>query len=291
VRDFLLLFFFVKLGAELGMSGLRSNLTQALALSAFVLVAKPLIVMAIMGYMGYRKRTGFQTGLTLAQISEFSILFVAMGISVGHIREDTLGLVTLVGLFTIALSSYMILHSEQLYVRLAPLLAMFERSQPLREQRLEGPDASASSVDVLVFGVGRFGRRLVEGLHRQGVRVLAVDFDPEVVRSLHQRGYAARFGDVEDPEFAHTLPLHHAHCVVSTLPQVELNLGLLASLRQHGFVGKTAMTVHRRRDAARLRSAGAGAIIEPFSDAADFAVRTIVEGLPREARTAAATSS
>jgi hypothetical protein len=30
-----------------------------MVLSLFVLIGNPLIVMAIMGYMGYRKRTGF----------------------------------------------------------------------------------------------------------------------------------------------------------------------------------------------------------------------------------------
>jgi predicted Kef-type K+ transport protein len=39
-------------------------------------------------------------GLTVAQISEFSIIFVAMGISLGHIGQDALGLTTLVGIVT-----------------------------------------------------------------------------------------------------------------------------------------------------------------------------------------------
>jgi hypothetical protein len=55
------------------------EMPAALVLSLFVLIGNPLIVMAIMGYMGYRKRTGFLAGLTVAQISEFSIIFVAMG--------------------------------------------------------------------------------------------------------------------------------------------------------------------------------------------------------------------
>ena len=46
----------------------------AAALSLFVLIGNPLIVMAIMGTMGYRKRTGFLAGLTVAQISEFSLI-------------------------------------------------------------------------------------------------------------------------------------------------------------------------------------------------------------------------
>ncbi|MGE0071852.1 MAG: cation:proton antiporter, partial [Thiomonas sp.] len=85
LRDFLLLFFFVDLGAKLDFSTLGGQLWPAVLLSLFVLVGNPLIVMAIMGWMGYRKRTGFMAGLTVAQISEFSIVIVAMGISLGHV--------------------------------------------------------------------------------------------------------------------------------------------------------------------------------------------------------------
>lgn len=81
----------------------------------------PLIVMAIMGYIGYRKRTGFLCGLAVAQISELSIIFVVMGISLGHIDIGALGLTTLVRLITIAASAYVILHSPPLYDRMAPL--------------------------------------------------------------------------------------------------------------------------------------------------------------------------
>ncbi|WP_082708527.1 cation:proton antiporter [Thiobacillus denitrificans] len=109
IRDFLLLFFFIDLGAKLDFSTLGDEISSSIVLSLFVLIGNPLIVMAIMGYMGYRKRTGFLAGLTVAQVSEFSIIFVAMGISLGHIGPNTLGLTTLVGLITIALSSYMIL--------------------------------------------------------------------------------------------------------------------------------------------------------------------------------------
>jgi len=90
-------------------------------------VGNPLIVLAIMGYMGYRKRTGFLAGLTVAQISEFSLIFMAMGITIGHVGDTAMGLVTLVGLVTIALSVYMITWSHKLYDLCEPFLGMFER--------------------------------------------------------------------------------------------------------------------------------------------------------------------
>jgi len=75
LRDFLLLFFFIDLGSRLDLSMVGSQALPAALLSLFVLVGNPLVVMVIMGLMGYRRRTGFLAGLTVAQISEFSLIW------------------------------------------------------------------------------------------------------------------------------------------------------------------------------------------------------------------------
>lgn len=89
--------------------------------------------------MGYRKRTGFLAGLTVAQISEFSLIFVAIGIGLGHLQEDALGLVTMVGLVTIAASTYMITWSHQLYALCEPLLGIFPMALPQAEPQRRTP--------------------------------------------------------------------------------------------------------------------------------------------------------
>jgi len=109
LRDFLLLFFFIDLGARLDWSAVGSQLGPSLIFSLFVLIGNPLIVLIIMGLMGYRRRTSFLAGLTVAQISEFSLIVAALGLSIGHITTETVGLITLVGVVTIFISTYMIL--------------------------------------------------------------------------------------------------------------------------------------------------------------------------------------
>lgn len=145
LRDFLLLFFFIALGSKLDLSLLGTQIGPALVFSLFVLVGNPLIVMVIMGVMGFRKRTGFLAGLTVAQISEFSLIFVAMGVTLGHVGNEELGLVTLVGLITIAMSVYMITWSHALYRRLEPWLSVFERAEPHREPTPLGPTSNVQA--------------------------------------------------------------------------------------------------------------------------------------------------
>ncbi|MHB1061191.1 MAG: cation:proton antiporter [Thiobacillus sp.] len=271
IRDFLLLFFFIDLGAKLDFSTLGDEISSSIVLSLFVLIGNPLIVMAIMGYMGYRKRTGFLAGLTVAQISEFSIIFVAMGISLGHVGPNTLGLTTLVGLITIALSSYMILYSHYLYAWLAPWLGLFERKHPFRELAVEHTPRDGVRPDVAIFGLGRYGSRLAHSLRKQDIQVLGVDFDPEVVRAQQNQGLDARFGDGEAPDYVESLPLADVPWVVSTLPDRASNHALLNALAEHHYSGQIAIVARDDTDAASLRTLGRVEIILPFNQAADFA--------------------
>ncbi|MCU0969451.1 MAG: cation:proton antiporter [Rubrivivax sp.] len=286
LRDFLLLFFFIDLGARLELSTLGGEIWPAVVLSLFVLIGNPLIVMAIMGWMGYRKRTGFLAGLTVAQISEFSIVFVAMGITLGHVGVETLGLTTLVGLVTITLSTYMILNSQALYERLAPWLGPFERRRPFRELEAEGAAPAAGPVEAVVFGLGRYGSRLLERLRAAGVEAIGVDFDPENVRALQARGLPARFGDGEDPDFLETLPLREAGWVITTLPQWESNRALLHALQEARYGGRVAGAVRDAEHGRALAAAGVGLVLNPFEDAADQAAGDLAQRIhpPRDTR-------
>ena len=276
VRDFLLLFFFISLGAQLDMEILGLQVGTALVLSAFVLIGNPLIVLSIMGFMGFRRRTGFLSGLAVAQISEFSLILAALGLSIGHIGEDTVGLITLVALITIGLSTYMILYSHGLYDRIAPLLRPFERRSPFQEQRLDEGD-DGTRVDAIVFGLGRYGHQVARGMHEQGLCVLGVDFDPMVLRREHEFGYIVHYGDAEDPEFLESLPLGEAQWVVSSLPEEHVNRTLIQALREKGFRGRVAVTTHRPTSAGALREKGADLVLVPYRDAASRAVRRVLD--------------
>jgi Kef-type K+ transport system membrane component KefB len=267
LRDFLLLFFFINLGSQLNMGLLGEQVGDSLIFSAFVLIGNPLIVVIIMGVMGYRKRTSFLAGLTVAQISEFSLIFAALGLSMGHIQESTLGLVTLVGLITIGLSTYMIIYSHQLYDLLSPLLSVFERANPYRENELE--HKGTQKTDVILFGLGRYGSNIALTLLKEHVHLLCVDFDPQQVRFWQRQGIAALYGDVEDPELPDRLPLGTVRYVISSLSDVQANLALVKLLKANGYRGKIAVTAHRAMDADKLHASEADVVLSPFADAAE----------------------
>jgi Kef-type K+ transport system membrane component KefB len=286
LRDFLLLFFFIALGAKLDLSLLGAEIGAAAVFSLFVLVGNPLIVLAIMGAMGYRKRTSFLAGLTVAQISEFSLIFIAMGVTLGHVGDNVLGLVTLVGLVTIAASTYMITYSHRLYGWFEPWLGPFERRHGTVEATPDAASQTDAAPTVIVFGLGRYGTAIGERLSAHGVDVLGVDFNPEVVREWRSRGLDACYGDITDAEFIASLPLPETKFAISTIPVHALGLSyddarrtLVQALEAGGFRGRKFMAAHGTQDQGTGAGPGVDLLLQPFEDAADRVVERILPEL------------
>ncbi|MFW5793161.1 MAG: cation:proton antiporter [Bacteroidota bacterium] len=267
LRDFLLLFFFVNLGFNIDLGIIGNQLSPAIVFSLFVLFGNPLIVLIIMGIMGYRKRTSFLAGLTVAQISEFSLIFAGLGLIVGHINKEIVGLITLVGLITIGLSTYLILYSHQIYDFISPALKIFERKIPYRElnAKLEKP----MNFDVIIFGLGRFGSSIADMFDNySGLKYLGVDFDPQVVKENKNKGRFMIYGELDDPEIVEQIPLKKTKCVISTVRDSEASIKLIKSLRRFGFKGKIYLTAQNENDVEMLAPCKADEILFPQEMAA-----------------------
>lgn len=280
LRDFMLLFFFISLGAGLDLSLMRAQVSHAVLFSAFILIGNPLIVMTIMGVMGYRSRTSFFTGTAMAQISEFSLIIAAMGHALGHITTETLGLITLVGLVTIGLSTYLITYAAPIYDAFSRFLRLFERKEPFRELA-EDAAPEEDRIDAAVLGLGRFGGGIARGLQLRQRAVMGVDFDPDTLAQWRERGLPVVYGDINDPELLHHLPLRRVGVVVSAVPDLDANLTLMRLLEEQQYQGRVALTAQTPAQAEKLRECGADLVLEPFAYAAEHAAEAVTAAMHR----------
>jgi len=268
LRDFLLIFFFIDLGSRMEWATVGSQTAKAAIFSLFVLIGNPIIVLIIMGLMGYRRRTALLSGLTVAQISEFSLIVAATGLSLGHITSETMGLITLVGVVTILVSTYMILYSGALYELLSPWIKVFERDNPYREAQCNNCFI-IPKVDFVIMGLGNYGRELAEDLLERGRQIIGVDFDPQALEFCSNMGIPALYGDMGDLETHDSLPLENTLWVVSTIRNPDLNLLLLKHMRAKGFKGRVALTARTKNDAEIYLQANPNLVLRPYLDAAE----------------------
>lgn len=283
LRDFLLLFFFVNLGANLNLSVIGDQVSPAIIFSAFVLIGNPIIVIIIMGILGYRKSTSFLAGLTVAQISEFSLIFAGLGLAAGHITEETVGLITLVGLITIGLSTYLILYSHPLFEYISPFLKIFERKESLKD--MSELSSIVDNVDVIIFGLGRFGSKIAETIdqHKQ-INYLGIDFDPEILKDWKRKNRKIVYGDADNTDILEHIPYQNTKCIVITIPETDYSLHLIKELKKNEYQGKIFVSIRNERNIGLFKQYSVDGILSPYKMAASNFFNTYLLDLTEEAK-------
>jgi Kef-type K+ transport system membrane component KefB len=226
---FFIAVFLVTLGIKMDLSSFSRVWPAALGLSAFVLLIKPLIVFNILARIRFSEYTAFQTAVATGQVSEFAFILLALGATTGLIGADIVALGGLVGIITIALSSYLIIHSEALY-------RLFARTGVLRIFRAKQEDDVEAlrhrKAHSIVVGMNALGREIVQQLTQRGERVLAIDTDPNKLEGLGTADIL--IGNVEYQSVVEEIGLREAKIVVSALQIEDTNHMLAYRCRSAG---------------------------------------------------------
>jgi len=115
LRDFFATIFFVSLGMQLTIPNIDATLAAIIAFSFFVIVGKPIIILIIGRAVGFKKRVAGMAGLPLGQISEFSLIILALGISLGHISPALSSMMIIVAAVTITTTTYVVKYEQAFY--------------------------------------------------------------------------------------------------------------------------------------------------------------------------------
>jgi Kef-type K+ transport system membrane component KefB len=259
LRDFFLTIFFLSLGANLVVDGVQDVLLPASIYSLLVLVGNPIIVMIVMGFLRFKKRTSFLASVTVAQISEFSLVVVAMGYSLGHLDEKVVALTVMVAAVTMTISTYLILNAEKIYTKISDLLSIFER-------RLTSEVTVSKEKDfkdhVVLIGCYRTGSYILPFIKKKS-DYLIVDFNPKVHKRLTAENHPVIFGDITDPEILAKLNLNKAKLIISTIDKLADNLVLLEHIGNLRKRPTSIFTTVTRSAAIKLYENGASYVIVP----------------------------
>lgn len=260
IRDFFIIIFFIILGSQLALDNLGSAILPAIGLSLFVLVGKPLIIMVILSALGYKPRTSWLTGITLAQISEFSLILVALGLSSGHLVSDHASIITLVSIITIPLSSYGTLYADRLYQWLHRPLELFNWRKASAEHQFR---EHTMKHHIVLAGAHRLGSHILEAMGKDSDHVLVIDFDPDVSHKYARQGVPTICGDIADPHIQELANLSAARLIIATIPDVHDTQKLLVTVRSFKKHIRTIVAANNEDEAELLYQAGADYVLLP----------------------------
>lgn len=261
LRDFFIALFFLLLGSHIDFSVIMNVMPTIIIFSLFVLIGNPLIVMTIMGIMGYTKKNSFMVGLTCAQISEFSFILIGIGLSIGHLTDPTIAsMVTVIGLITIIGSSYFITYADQIYNFISPYLSIFEPST-IKSNK----EVLKQAYEAVVFGNHRLGEHIVRTLYRNKKKFIVVDFDPQVIENLQARKIPCLYGDASERELLQEINLIQTKRIISTIHDFDTNSSIISYAKQQN--PKAILLVHAMftDEAIKLYDIGADYVIVPHT--------------------------
>ena len=264
LRDFFVVMFFVTLGLQITIEPLIKYLVPILILSAFVVVGNPLIMGFLMRRMQFSRRTSFLTSISLAQISEFSLILVAIGYSVGHLTQEILSITAIIATITIGISTYFITYNDKMYGFLKKTLF---RGKEHREKDLEYLPRKKYST--ILIGHNRLGYTILNKLLELKKDVLVIDYDPEKIRRLIKRKVPCLYGDLGDLDIIEHMNLGEVELVISTVSDFTDNLLLIDQYKRENRKGKVIIAALHPEEALELYKAGADYVIVPHLVGAD----------------------
>lgn len=257
LRDFFLIVFFIALGSNLSFSHLGSMFGVVVLSLIIAIVIKPLAAMGMLGFLGYTKRTSFKASISLAQVSEFSIVLVILGLSKGLIGANFVSALILITLLSIAASTYMVGFSEKLYAKFGPYLDIFERKDAHNEPALHEQN------ELVLFGYQKGGHEFLKVFKKLRMRYVVIDYDPEIIDILEHKGVNFLYGDANDVELLEEAGVDKAKLVVSSITDFDTSMTLLDFVKKHNPEAVIICEAESPKQAARLYRRGASYVILP----------------------------
>jgi len=258
LRDFFIAIFFINLGFVMVFDSIKEFIWPIILLSLFVLLLKPLIIFTFMALIGYRSRTSLLTGIALAQISEFSLIFISLGFNLGYVTKDIVVVVTAVGIITITVSTYLINYEHKIFNLISKYLKLFERKnlkENLEHKKLR------ENYEVILFGCHRMGFNIINRLKNH--KLLVIDHDPEVIEKLKRRSIKAIYADVNDKEIIDELTVLKPKFIVSTVIDIESNKLIIRSFKRHNPKVIIFATCKNTRNCLELYKEGSDFVAYP----------------------------
>ena len=272
LRDFFSILFFVALGIQIVFTGILERLDLLIFLLVGAFLIKPILTTFLLRVGGYRPKTSFETGISLAQLSEFSLIIGIMGLELGILDQPILSTIILATIISMSATTYLIEYKRKMFNIWGKVMRIF-RFLPIRETLTYIDDDKKT---ILLVGAHRMGSIVLKELIKKNKKeLLVLDYNPEVITALIKQKISCVYGDLTSPDFLNVLKVENLKTVISTVPSVDDSLELLEKIKTKKSSVRMIMTSPRISGAEKLYEAGADYVILPKVSAGEDVIPLI----------------
>ncbi len=255
LRDFFAILFFIALGMQLVFKGILEQLNLFLYLIIGMLILKPAIILFLLRIFGYKTKTASLAAISLAQLSEFSLIIGFFGVKNGVLTQPIFSSIIFSTIISMASTTYFIEYKNQIY--------WFFQKPFRRIPFLEKEKDDKKSKSVLLVGVHRMGSIILKNLTKNKKELLVIDHNPEIISHLKDKKIDCIYGDIGSPDIFEKINIKNMKTVISTVPDYEENLRLLKKTKEKNNRAVVILTATRISEALLLYENGADYVILP----------------------------
>jgi glutathione-regulated potassium-efflux system protein KefB len=181
-RGLLLALFFMGIGMSIDIDLVRANLAL-IVLAALAITALKASIVWLLFRATCARGDALRAGSILTGAGEFAFVLFPLGASLGILDRPQAGILTAVAAITMLLGPLVAATTEIALRRLA------------RPAGPENEDFSDAHGPVLVIGFGRFGQIVSQCLLAEGIDVITIDNNPEMIAQASRFGFKVYYGD------------------------------------------------------------------------------------------------
>ncbi|MFB6241604.1 MAG: cation:proton antiporter [Candidatus Nanosalina sp.] len=220
LTDLFMAIFFVNFGLGITGEAIYTYLPEAILASAVIVASKFLILFLLIDRMKFTPDTSFTAAINMTQISEFGLVLTAIAISEGFLSPEITGFVSMLAIFTMGTSAYLIKYSESIKKRAESLLNLFDSDEK------EDVEVNVLEGHAVVVGYDEMARRVCSKLDER-YQVLVIDRNSENTKELSSSSYEYIYGDFKHGKIRDGANISEASFVLSFSDEMEVNTRIL----------------------------------------------------------------
>ncbi len=279
-HDVLLGLFFITLGMKLDWQVLQMQWPWVLVLAVIPVLVKAGLIAALAYAGGASNGVAARTGIYLAQAGEFGFVLLTLGLGQGLIDPRWSNPVLAAMVLSMLATPFLIQHADRLVYRFSPDDWL---SQSLQITNIAS-HAMAVDHHVLVCGFGHTGRNLCQLMEQEAISYIALDVNPEVVKSAVLDGHQVDVGDSFQLSNLLSAGLNRASAVVVSFDDTTTALRVIELVNKHAPQVPVIVRTRDDHDMLQLKQAGAHEVIpDAFEVSLSLATHTLsLLGVPED---------
>jgi Kef-type K+ transport system membrane component KefB len=271
VKDFFLVLFFVSLGLSIPAPSGANVFVLAIAIAAVAIIARQLILFPLLYFTGADRRNAEVTAVRMAQISEFSLVVIFLGLTLGHLSADLATAIILAFVLTALTTAPFYHYAYDIHTWVSPLLHKLGFRSPTRSDNEDEREWRLA-----ILGFHRVASSLLHDIARDDPPLLkdtlVVDFAVNLHDKIRKFGAHVEYGDLSNPDTLHHAGVDRAEVVISTVSDDIMrginNAELVASVRKINPNALIIANAVNLADVETIYSAGANYVFVSRLDSA-----------------------